>query len=446
MDIAAAPGPEVCPPVPSRRAAYTEFERGEESRSSSGATPWPGHVTTTEVTLEGRPVRLVELEGRGGLSAREFVAGVDRWREVDDHDHVLPVVAGGKQPRPWVAVPAGESYADRDPLDVAEALWVAVCLADALVYAHEVGTTHGGLSPAWVHHQPSAEWGFPRLGGFGVADALTADGGPSPYRAPEQVDTDRFGPAGPLVDLHGLGVTLYELLTGEPPFAGVDVARDIVESRPIPPSTVRPALPDSLDELLRPALAKRPVDRYDSVASFRSRIVAVLEAEHLPGGGEDSPVAFPLFDGDRAEWTAPCPDCGRSVTNTFESFRDHWRDADRCAGPSESVPDRATCSADDWAVVVQRTERAIAEAPAERHEDRSGHPLWAALAAATVTSVGGVDVHSEDGTYPWLDYPRRGWRVPCPGCGSTVYNTRSAMKAHWSDAPACGPPDTFGTR
>jgi endogenous inhibitor of DNA gyrase (YacG/DUF329 family) len=442
MDVAEAPGPEVCPAGPDRQAAYTDFERDDRG---GGGGSWLGRVSVSRASLDGFPVELVELDGRAGVSLRAFVAGVDRWREVADHDHVLRVVASGKQPRPWFAVPAGDSYAGQ-VLSLPEALWVGVCLAEALAYAHGHDRVHGALSPARVARSPTDAWAFPRLDAIEVAALVSAET-PSPYRAPEQVAPERYGPVGPQVDVHGLGVTLYELLTGEPPYHGEGVDRDIVESRRVPPSTVRPALPEVVDDLLRPALAKAPADRYDSVAAFRSELVALLEAQHVSGGGDaDAPVAFPLFDGDRAEWTAPCPDCGRSVTNTFESFRDHWRDADRCPGPRETVPDRATCSAAEWERVVELTELAIAEAPEERRENRSGHPLWAALTAGQVVAVGGVSVASEEGTYPWLHYPTRGWRVPCPRCGSAVYNTESAMKAHWSDAPTCGPPDMFSTR
>jgi endogenous inhibitor of DNA gyrase (YacG/DUF329 family) len=234
-----------------------------------------------------------------------------------------------------------------------------------------------------------------------------------------------------------------------------DPRATVLGTAPVPPSTVEPTLPTAVDEVLLPALAKDPADRPD-LDSFRDEIVSLLAAESAGSRGQRTETdvldptssSFPFLDADRADWRTACPSCGRSVTNTLAAFRSHWRDAERCDGPPERPPVRAAHSPAEWERIVESVE------PARSDPNRDGtagagtadpdHPLWTALAEERVVEVGGAAVDSDDGTYPWLAFPRRGWRVPCPACGSTVFNAERAMKTHWSDAPACpGPPDDF---
>lgn len=349
MDITAIPTPDVLPPLPPRRPAYTDFER-DDGVPVSG---WLSEHGAAAGRVDGVPVERVELDKRLGVSSVEFLTSVDAWRRLDDHDHVLPVVGWGKQPRPWVATPAGGSLADRvGRMDLSESLWVGACLADALALAHDAGVVHGSLSPSVIHRHPTLDWDFPRLGWFGVAGLLD---GESDYRAPEQVVSDPFDDLGATVDVYGLGVALYELLTGQLPYAGDTSQKTIVGSSPVPPSTVRPSLSSSVDELLLEALAKDPSDRYEDVPTFEEAILDLLGTEYEPDERASLDQGrFPLFDGDSAAWRVPCPDCGRSVTNTAGAFLAHWRNMKSCAGPVKGVPDRATCSPAVWTELVER--------------------------------------------------------------------------------------------
>jgi len=469
-DLASAPGPGTVPEIPDTTAAYTDFER---DGSGAGVAPWPRGVSVTAARLDGYGrVELVELDGRSGTEGRSFRAAVGAWERLGDHDHVAPVVGSGKRPRPWVATVGDPTLADRGDADLASTLWIGVCLADALAYAHGEGVTHGAVTPVRVRLYPTAEWPFPRLCGFGLVRLLTGDADAVVRAAPEQVTPDPCHGTGTRTDVYGLALTLYEALAGDLPYATDDAPRAaVLESAPIPPSTVEPTLPGAVDDLLLPALARDPPDRPD-LDSFRDELVSLLAAESPgsagnagsgdAGAGTGDPVAdpsFPFLDGDRADWRTACPSCSRSVTNTLSAFRAHWRDAERCDGPPERPPVRAAHSRAEWERIVESVEsapdtagtgtRGTAGGIGNGNGNRGGtadHPLWTALAEERVVEVGGVAVASPDGTYPWLSYPRRGWRVPCPSCGSSVFNAEGAMKAHWSDAPGCaGPPDDFET-
>jgi endogenous inhibitor of DNA gyrase (YacG/DUF329 family) len=228
-----------------------------------------------------------------------------------------------------------------------------------------------------------------------------------------------------------------------------------------------PTLPSAVDDPVLAALATAPGDR-PTAAELRTDLLDRLRAET---GADDAttetaadagpgtattddataglPTAFPLFDGSRADWRAPCPDCGRSVNNTVSSFVDHWVDADRCAGPPARPPAAVTGLSDrEYARVVETVER-LRHERASHDTGLGDHPLVEALAddTRTVDGVAGVAVDRTDGGFPWLDHPGRGWRVPCPDCDAPVFNALSAFRSHWADAPDCaGPPDTFSTR
>jgi serine/threonine-protein kinase len=84
--------------------------------------------------------------------------------------------------------------------------------------------------------------------------------------APEQI----LGkPVDARTDVYALGVVLYELLTGELPFSGGDLAYRQVHERPVPPAVINPKISQWLDAIIMTALQKRPEDRYHDMDALK---------------------------------------------------------------------------------------------------------------------------------------------------------------------------------
>ena len=144
--------------------------------------------------------------------------------------------------------------------------WVARA-AEALAYAHEQRVIHRDVKPANILYDEATD--RLKIMDFGVAqlaDAVrTRTGiilGTPVYMAPEQLYGE---PLAGYSDLFSLGVTLYELLTGQLPFPArklADVAEAITKGTPPRLATLRPELPASLQALIDVALARDPRERF----------------------------------------------------------------------------------------------------------------------------------------------------------------------------------------
>jgi serine/threonine-protein kinase len=148
-----------------------------------------------------------------------------------------------------------------------KALELCARTADALDYAHNQGVIHRDIKPANLLY--NAKNDLLKISDFGVArltdNNRTKSGivlGTPMYMSPEQLNADDLTGHS---DLFSLGVTLYELLTGEVPFKATNIAvlmTKITTEDPAPVSNRRAGIPPSVDAVLAKALAKRPEQRF----------------------------------------------------------------------------------------------------------------------------------------------------------------------------------------
>ncbi|MGE3618878.1 MAG: protein kinase [Acidimicrobiia bacterium] len=165
------------------------------------------------------------------------------------------------------------------PIDPWQAAGLTAQVADALDAAHRAGLVHRDIKPANIL---LADDGRVKVADFGIAKAtaqtdLTQPGamvGTAKYLAPEQVTGE---PIDGRTDLYGLGVVLYEMLCGRPPFTGeTDAAVALARLRrdPLWPRQVRPGVPRQLEDVVRRAMARDPDQRYPDAAALRAALVA----------------------------------------------------------------------------------------------------------------------------------------------------------------------------
>ena len=160
---------------------------------------------------------------------------------------------------------------------------IATEVASALEVAHRNRVIHRDIKPGNIL---LAENGTVKVTDFGVARAwddsqdLTKTGaviGTATYFSPEQA---RGEPADERSDLYCLGVVLYEMLVGRPPFSGetsISVAYQHVAAEVPPPSRLNPDVPLELENIVMRSLAKDPARRYSSVADLRRDLLLFLQ-------------------------------------------------------------------------------------------------------------------------------------------------------------------------
>ncbi len=183
-------------------------------------------------------------------------------------------------------------------------------LAEAVEHAHRRGVLHRDLKPSNVLLEMPLELDeglqadddsrdlVPRVTDFGLAKLL--DDAPAPgatinptqsgvlvgtpsYMAPEQAEGKR-GSVGPAADIYSLGVILYEILTGRPPFQGDSVLDTLVLVRTqeaLPPSKLRQRLPRDLETICLKCLNKLPAARYATAEELAADLRRFLAGEPI---------------------------------------------------------------------------------------------------------------------------------------------------------------------
>ena len=192
---------------------------------------------------------------------------------------------------------------ERGPLDLEQVVEYGIAIADALDAAHGRGLIHRDLKPANVFITTR---GIVKILDFGLAksihesdadmtraveQALTVAGttlGTVAYMSPEQL---RAEPLDVRTDLFSLGLVLYEMATGQRAFPGSTsavVAAGILNQLPPPPRTLRPDLPERLEEAILKTLEKDLAVRCQSAAELRADLTRVKR-----GGSSGSLRAMP---------------------------------------------------------------------------------------------------------------------------------------------------------
>ena len=200
------------------------------------------------------------------------------------HPHIVPVLTAGKSDdivyytMPFIP---GESLQNRlrhgTRMDVDEVLHIVREVAEALDYAHRMGVLHRDVKPGNILLHD----GHALITDFGISRAITQSSttqtltqigaaiGTPAYMSPEQASAERELDA--RSDVYSLGCVLYEMLAGEPPFAGPTVQALFAKQLTAPVPSVRSArseVPEWVDDVIGRALAKSPDDRIASAAAF----------------------------------------------------------------------------------------------------------------------------------------------------------------------------------
>jgi beta-lactam-binding protein with PASTA domain/predicted Ser/Thr protein kinase len=235
------------------------------------------------------------------------------------HPNIVPVFDWGEDEGTYFIVmeliegtSLAETLRERHTLTAARAAQLAAQVAAALGYANRSGVVHRDVKPGNILITPE---GQVKVTDFGIAQAVAAHDhladegsvmGTATYFSPEQAEGAAVDGRS---DVYSLGVVLYEMLAGRPPFVGespVAVSSQHVH-QPVPPLSEFVDVPHDLEAIVMEALAKSPARRYQSADEFRADLLRFSEGAPVRAAERDR-----AFFGD---------DATRSVTTVVGGER-----------------------------------------------------------------------------------------------------------------------------
>jgi tRNA A-37 threonylcarbamoyl transferase component Bud32 len=253
-----------------------------------------GEIWEADDTLLGRrvAVKVLATELAGDRVAMRRFRREARATAKLAHPNVTRVYdfVDGQAPFLVLELLEGHTLADRlrrgGAVPPVEAALIAAAVADSLDAAHRAGIIHRDVKPSNIMLTHSGEV---KVMDFGIAAAWEVHSttgqqllATASYVAPERV---MGGRASPSADLYSLGVVLYEMLTGRPPFVAAtaeQIIRAHLEVSPQPVRALAPWVPPAIAAACQAALAKNPAERPATAGALAARLRAAVEA--LPSG------------------------------------------------------------------------------------------------------------------------------------------------------------------
>jgi beta-lactam-binding protein with PASTA domain/predicted Ser/Thr protein kinase len=228
-----------------------------------------------------------EAQAAAGLNHPSIVAVYDTGEDLV-HNGTEDVVS------PYIVMEYVEGRTLREvlksegQLPIRRAMEITAEVCSALDFSHRSGIVHRDVKPGNVMITKA---GAVKVMDFGIARALADNAatvtataaviGTAQYLSPEQARGESVDARS---DVYSTGCLLYELVTGHPPFTGdspVAVAYQHVRENPRIPSSVNSAVPRELDSIIMKALAKNPLNRYQTAAEMRSDLQRAIEGQRV---------------------------------------------------------------------------------------------------------------------------------------------------------------------